>query len=66
MEGRKDRMVFLDAESFGPLLPFIQDETITDVDFNGADLWLTTIDKVRKKVDASRSEERRVGKECAA
>lgn len=53
MEGRKDRMVFLDAESFGPLLPFIQDETITDVDFNGTDLWLTTIDKVRKKVDAS-------------
>lgn len=43
----------LDRESFGPLLPFILDDQITDVDYNGKDLWLTDIRKIKKKADAS-------------
>ena len=29
-------------ENFGALLPFIVDDSITDVDWNGRQLWLTT------------------------
>lgn len=53
MEERKNGSVLLDDESFGPLLPFIRDDTITDVDYNGKDLWLTDIHKVKRKADAS-------------
>lgn len=53
MDEMKNRSVLLDDESFGPLLPFILDDTITDVDFNGTDLWLTDIHKVKRKADAS-------------
>lgn len=53
MEEKKSRPVLLDQESFGPLLPYIQDEAITDVDFNGTDLWLTDIHKAKAKADAS-------------
>ncbi len=53
MEGASGAGSLLDAASFGPLLPFIRDENITDVDFNGADLWLTDIHKVKVKADAS-------------
>ena len=28
-------------EYFGPLYQFVKDDEITDVDFNGTDLWLT-------------------------
>lgn len=53
MDEMKNRSILLDEESFGPLLPFIRDDAITDVDYNGTDLWLTDINKVKKKVDAS-------------
>lgn len=53
MDEFRNRSVLLDEESFGPLLPFIQDERITDVDYNGSDLWLTDIHKVKAKADAS-------------
>ncbi len=53
MEEMANRTVLLDDDSFGPLLPFIRDETITDVDYNGRDLWLTDIYKVKRKADAS-------------
>lgn len=53
MEEYRNKAVLLEDESFGPLLPFIQDERITDVDYNGTDLWLTDINKVKVKKDAS-------------
>jgi len=53
MDEMKNRDILLDEESFGPLLPFIQDDAITDVDYNGKDLWLTDINKVKVKADAS-------------
>lgn len=36
-------------EYFGELLPFIQDETITDITWNGKDLWLDDLKKGRYK-----------------
>lgn len=53
MEEMSSKLILLDDASFGPLLPFIQNETITDVDYNGRDLWLTDIHKVKTKADAS-------------
>lgn len=53
MDEMKNRSILLDDESFGPLLPFIRNDAITDVDFNGRDLWLTDINKIKKKADAS-------------
>lgn len=53
MEEAQNKSILLDDASFGPLLPFIQDESITDVDYNGTDLWLTDIHKVKTKADAS-------------
>lgn len=53
MEEMRNKSILLDDASFGPLLPYIQDESITDVDYNGTDLWLTDIYKVKKKADAS-------------
>ena len=30
----------LKAESFGPLLPYVIDPDITDINFNGTDVWV--------------------------
>ena len=32
---------------FGPLLPFIQDNNITDIDYNGENVWVTHLQKGR-------------------
>ncbi|MCI8635388.1 MAG: type II/IV secretion system ATPase subunit [Eubacterium sp.] len=53
MDEFRNRSVLLDNESFGPLLPFILDDRITDVDYNGTDLWLTDVNKVKVKAEAS-------------
>lgn len=53
MEEIKKNSVLLDEACFGPLWKFIQDETITDIDYNGMDLWLTDIHKVKTKADSS-------------
>lgn len=53
MEEIKKNSVLLDEACFGPLWKFILDETITDVDYNGTDLWLTDIHKVKTKADSS-------------
>ena len=47
MDEFKNRAILFDDESYGPLLPFIKDRQITDIDFNGTDLWLTDINKVK-------------------
>jgi len=38
---------FLAEAYFGPLWPYIQDTSITDIDFNGKVIWITSIDKPR-------------------
>lgn len=53
MDEMSNKSILLDDASFGPLLPYIQNEAITDVDYNGTDLWLTDIRKVKTKADAS-------------
>ncbi|NBI85866.1 pilus assembly protein [Lachnospiraceae bacterium] len=53
MDEFKNRAILFDDESYGPLLSFIKDRQITDIDFNGTDLWLTDINKVKVKYDAS-------------
>lgn len=41
----------LNDEIYGPLLPYIQDENITDINWNGESLWLDDLKKGRYPVD---------------
>lgn len=36
---------------FGPLWSYVEDNEITDIDFNGRDLWITNIENERVKVE---------------
>ncbi len=36
---------------FGPLWSYVQDDEITDIDFNGRDLWITNTENERTKVE---------------
>ncbi|MCC2239609.1 Flp pilus assembly complex ATPase component TadA [Fusicatenibacter sp. CLA-AA-H213] len=38
-------------ESYGPLLPFVKDPLITDINYNGSDVWLEHLEKGRYKAD---------------
>ena len=38
-------------ERFGPILPYIENKDITDVDINGNELWITDVNNVRTKVE---------------
>lgn len=42
------------AEAFGPLYPYIANPNITDIDFNGKELWIVTTDNRRCKIDAAK------------
>lgn len=44
-------------EYFGELLPFIQNEKITDITWNGRDLWIDDLEKGRYKEDIKLSQE---------
>ena len=44
----------LSAEAFGPLYPYIVNPEITDVDYNGTDLWIVTTDNRRRKIDTAK------------
>lgn len=33
----------ISPEYFGPLLPYVEDKEITDIDYNGTDVWVTDI-----------------------
>lgn len=44
-------------ENFGELLPYVLDDNITDVDWNGRELWLTTRFNERKEVKNTKIEE---------
>ena len=41
----------LGKEYFGPLWKFVSDDAITDIDYNGREIWLTGIDNRRRMVD---------------
>ena len=32
-------------ENFGPLLPYIKDSNITDINYNGTDVWVEDLSK---------------------
>ena len=48
----KDRWTFKD-EHFGPLLQFIQDDNVTDINYNGTDVWVDDLTKGRYKADVT-------------
>ena len=44
-----EQMLFLDktGDFFGPLYPYIIDDDVTDVDYNGREVWLTDSNNCR-------------------
>lgn len=42
----------LGKEYFGPLYRFVADQNVTDIDFNGSEVWITDITNERYQVDA--------------
>lgn len=46
--------ISMNVEAFGPLYPYIANPEITDIDFNGEDLWIVTTDNRRCKIDAAK------------
>lgn len=49
--GQNRNKFVIPDEDFGPFLPYVKDKNITDVDFNGQDLW--TIDTQNRKIKVS-------------
>lgn len=45
--------ITMKPELFGPLYPYIANPQITDIDFNGEDLWIVTTDNRRCKIDTA-------------
>lgn len=41
----------LDMSKFGDLEKYVEDTNITDIDYNGSDLWITDIQNEHKKLD---------------
>lgn len=50
--------LYLEEEIFGDLLPFIQDEQITDINYNGSALWVDHLVKGRYCVPSYRADNR--------
>lgn len=46
----KDKWTFQD-EHFGPLLPYVLDDNVTDINYNGTDVWIDDLTKGRYKSD---------------
>ena len=44
-------------ENFGPLLPYVQDSQITDVNYNGSDVWVEHLEKGIYKADVELTQE---------
>lgn len=46
----------IQPEFFGPFAPFIYDDSITDIDYNGKDLWTTSDNgqRIKRSIDISR------------
>ncbi len=47
-----DQVFELNTQMFGAFWPYICNEQVTDIDFNGVDLWLTFLDNHREKIPA--------------
>lgn len=43
--------------AFGPLLPYIQDSNVTDINFNGYDIWVDDVTRGRYKSDITMTDE---------
>lgn len=56
MKISRDKWSFKD-EYFGPLLPFIQDDYVTDINYNGTDVWVDDLSKGRYRSDVVLSDE---------
>ena len=41
----------LSQQHFGPLWKYVENDDITDIDFNGTDLWISNIYNERLKID---------------
>lgn len=48
---QKDDILLLEPKYFGPFWDYVQDDSITDVDFNGTDLWITDTKNRRTKIE---------------
>lgn len=56
MKITRDRWKFKD-ENYGPLLEFVKDENVTDINYNGTDLWIDDLTKGRYKADVTLSKD---------
>lgn len=45
--------VEMTEEYFGPLWPYVKDDDITDIEFNGQDLWITSVTNERERVEGA-------------
>ena len=45
------KMLHLEPKYFGPLWKYVSHDEVTDVDFNGTDLWITDTKNRRKKIE---------------
>jgi len=43
--------IAMTPEFFGPLLPYVEDDDVTDIDYNGTDTWIRTCHGRRYKAD---------------
>lgn len=50
-----EEAIAMNADFFGPLLPYIEDEDVTDIDFNGTDTWIRTCHGLRYRADELKS-----------
>lgn len=48
-EERRDALT-LTADNYGPFWKYVSDDSVTDADFNGTDLWITDVDGRRTQV----------------
>lgn len=49
--GSKEDILLLEPKYFGPFWEYVEDDNITDVDFNGTDLWITDAKNRRTKIE---------------
>lgn len=54
MKITRERWKFKD-EYYGPMLRFVKDENVTDINYNGKDLWIDDLTKGRYKADVELS-----------
>lgn len=43
--------IAMTPDFFGPLLPYVEDDDVTDIDFNGTDTWIRTCHGLRYRAD---------------